>query len=118
MATFPAAPVLLFEGFTQKPPSAVRRTEMDDLFVKQLKRASTVLVKRPVKYLVNSKSDLDAFLTWFNTTINRGADWFDWTDPYDSAVKSARIVNGDIELEPRRKALDRWILSFELEIYA
>lgn len=117
MAAFPAAPVLLINGFEEQPPSAVRRTEMEDLFVKQMKRTSKVLVKRPVQYLIRSKADRDAFLTFVNITINRGADWFDWTDPYDSAVKSARIIDGRIQLRPQRKALDRWVAAFEIETW-
>lgn len=117
MAAFPAAPVLLYDGFEEQPPPAVRRTEMEDLFGKQLKTASKVLVKRPVQYLIKSKADKDAFVVFFNTTINRGADWFDWTDPYDAAVKTARIVGGRISLKPRRKALDRWLLGCEIETW-
>ncbi len=114
---FPAEPVLLFDGFEEQPPAAVRRTETEDHFVKQMKTVSKVLLKRPVQYLLKSKADKDAFLVFFNTTINRGADWFDWTDPYDAAVKTARIVGGRISLKPRRKGLDRWILGFEIETW-
>jgi len=114
---FPAALVLLFDGFQENVSPAVRRTEMEDLFVKQTKTASKVLVKRPVQYLITSKADKDAFMTWFNDTINRGADWFDWTDPYDSVEKSARIVGGQISLRPKRKGLDRWVLGCEIETY-
>ena len=117
MPAFPAAPLLLFHGFEEAPPPAVRRAEMDDRFVKQAKTTSKVLLKRPVQYLIRSKADKDAFLVFFNTTINRGADWFDWTDPYDAAVKTARIAGGRISLKPRRKALDRWILGFDIETW-
>lgn len=117
MATFPTAPVLLFEGLSRVPESAVRRGDMESGPAKQLKTKSRVTHVRPVVYLITSKTDLDAFETWFEDTINMGADWFDWTDPYDSAVKSARIKDGAISLVPQRKVLDRWKLSFEIETW-
>lgn len=117
MAAFPAYPVLLFDGYARKPDAAIKRSDSESGPPKQLKTKSRVLHTRPVTYLLASKADLDAFETWFESTINFGADWFDWTDPYDSAVKSARIAGGAIDPKPQRKALDRWTVSFQIETW-
>ncbi|MDP1673982.1 MAG: hypothetical protein Q8L65_12845, partial [Burkholderiales bacterium] len=113
----PTAPRLLFDGYGRKPDPGVRRGDMESGPAKQLKTKARVLHTRPVQYLLTSKTDLDAFETWFESTINMGADWFDWTDPYDNTVKTARIVGGQIDLQPQRKMLDRWVATFQIETW-
>lgn len=118
MATFPAYPKLLFNGFGEKPDNAIKRSENESGPAKQLKTKSRVLVKRPVSYLLTSAADYASFNTWFKVTINFGADWFDWTDPVDGATKPARISGGNIELKPQRKMLDRWVAEFQIETWS
>lgn len=117
MATFPAAALLLFEGLARMPESAVKRSDNESGPPKQLKTKSRVLHVRLVNYLITSKAELDAWEEWFEDGINLGADWFDWTDPYDNTVKQARIKDGIYRLAPQRKMLDRWKISFEIEIW-
>lgn len=119
MATFPAYAKLGFDGFARDRESALDRTQMESGPPKQLKVKSRVMVARPVVYFFDSLSDYNSFITWFQTTINFGADWFDWTDPVDAAVKTARIVNGKLDKEmPRRKTLDRWQIGFTIETWS
>lgn len=118
MAAFPAYPKLLFQGFTEKPEPAIKRSDAESGPAKQLKTKSRVLVKRSVSYLLASAADRDSFMTWFKVTINFGADWFDWIDPYDNATKPARIVGGDIDPKPQRKMLDRWTVDFQIETWS
>jgi hypothetical protein len=118
MPAFPAYAVLLFDGFKEEPVSAVKRTEMESGPVKQLKTVSRVLVPRPARYLLKSKSDYNAWVTWFRSTINWGNDWFDWTDPHDAAIKTARIVGAKYAAKPTRKDLERWILEFRIETWS
>lgn len=117
MAAFPAYPKLLFDGLRRTPDPAVKRSDNESGPPKQLKTKSRVLHSRPVIYLLTSASDLNAWEAWFESTINYGADWFDWTDPYDGVVKSARIKQGSYALEPQRKMLDRWKATFEIETW-
>lgn len=118
MATFPAYPKLLFDGFDEKPEPAILRTEMESGPPKQALIRSRTMITRSVQYLLESNADYQSFLTWFKTTINYGADWFDWTDPVDDVLKSARIVGGDITPKPTRKNLSRWVVSFKLETWS
>jgi hypothetical protein len=119
MATFPAYAKLGFEGFSQKRESALSRTSMESGPPKHLKVKSRVLVERPVMYFFDTLADFDNFITWFQSTVNYGADWFDWTDPKGSVVRSARIKSGTLEEEkPRRKNLDRWVVRFVLETWS
>ena len=118
MAAFPSYAKILYSGFAVKRRSAVKRTEFEDGFAKQAKRWSRVLVERTVSYGFSSKADYESFITWFNTTINRGADWFDWTDPVTSTIKTARIKGGDLEEEvPESTLLTHWKIRFTLEVW-
>ncbi len=117
MATFPSYGRLLFENFSRDRASGLRRTQMESGPPKQLVTRSRTMVEMPVIYQLGSLADYNSFLTWFNTTINLGADWFDWTDPVDSVVKQARIKEGKISEVPQRKQLDRWKIAFTLEFW-
>jgi hypothetical protein len=118
MAAFPAYAKLAFDGFARERDTAVVRTTMESGPPKQAKIRSRVMLTRPVVYHFDSLADYNSFITWFTTTINRGASWFTWTDPVDSVPKEARIVGGKLEYErPRRKNLDRWEVGFKLETW-
>lgn len=118
MASFPAYATLWMDGFSEKTvPPAVLRTEMETGPPKQIKIRSRAMIHRSVVYAVYSKADYLAFKDWVKTTLNRGTDWFDWTDPVDGSLKSARIVNGDISGEPKDPMLTWWTISFTLETW-
>jgi hypothetical protein len=118
MAAFPSYAKLVFENVSRDRESAVNRTAMESGPPKQLKVKSRVMVERPVVYFLDTLSDYNNFITFFQTTINFGADWFDWTDPVDSVVKLARIKNGKINEVPRRKIFDRWRVAFVIETWS
>lgn len=118
MPTFPAYGKLAFENFQRDRESALQRTQMESGPPKQLKKLSRVMIDIPVIYHLDSAADYSSFITWFQNTINYGADWFDWTDPVDNVVKPARIKNGKLAETPRRKVLDRWKIGFTLEIWS
>lgn len=118
MATFPTYAKLVLEGFKKDRESALQRTDMERGPPKQPRIKSRVLVTRKLTYAFDSKTDYNNFLTWFNTSINRGAAWFDWTDPETSTVKKARIVNGKLsEEKPLNSALSLWQVMFDLETW-
>lgn len=116
-ATFPAYATLLREGYMHDRASAVGRSPMEDGMVKQMKKQSAVLMGRPVTYGFKTKADYLSFITFHTTTINRGNDWFNWTDPVDAVVKLARIVNGKIKEEPDDPMLTYWKVSFNIETW-
>lgn len=118
MATFPSYAVLLADGFAQQRESGVSRTQMESGPPKQLKTKSRVLVRRTVTYALRSLSDYNSFVTWFQTTIHFGADWFTWTDPVDSTAKNARIVSQIDEEAPAVPALTDWRVSFTIETWS
>lgn len=117
MATFPTYANLLNEGFSQQRASAIARTQMESGPAKQLKTLSRVLVTRQITCLFLTKTDFNSFITWFQTTINYGADWFTWTDPVDSASKNARIVGG-LDAEEPVVVLAKWKIRFKLETWS
>lgn len=118
MPTFPVSAVLLQDGFGIERDSAVNRTSMEDGMVKQLKMKSRVLVARSVKYGFRLKADYLAFIVWYQTDINEGADWFDWIDPVDSVTKLARIVSRLSREEPDDPMLTWWTVTFTLETWS
>lgn len=118
MAAFPSYAKLVLEGFSIERESALDRTEMEVGPPKQPVRRTRVMVTRKVTYALDTKADYLNFLTWFNTTINRGSAWFDWVDPQDAATKKARIVNGKLDAEkPLNSALSLYEVSFRLETW-
>lgn len=118
-AVFPHAyALILFEGYAEGRESAVSRAPMETGPVKQLKTKSRVLVTRPVRILLRSNANYESFISWFTDDINLGADWFDFTDPRDNVVRSARIVEGKIDPKPTRKDLARWIVATNIETWS
>ncbi len=118
MSAFPSYLKLANKDFSEEPGEALWRTPMEGGPPKQLERFSRVLVKRAVVYLADTKADYQSFKTWVTTTLNNGADWFDWIDPVDGATKLARIEGGRYKGAPWTPALDRWEISFTLETWS
>lgn len=118
MAAFPAVLKLMRDGFGKSPESIVNRTAMEDGLTKQAKAKARALVPRPVVYAADSKADFATWETFFNTTLNAGADWFDWTDPLDAVVKAARIAQGTYQARPINGALTRWEISMRIETWS
>lgn len=116
MATFPAYAKILQTGFAEQRESALLRTEMEDGPPKQARIKSRVMVTRPVTIQLQTKTDYQNFIAWFSTTINEGADWFDWTDPVSNTVKSTRFVSGTLEATPAG-GLRVWNIQAQLETW-
>ncbi len=115
---FPNGGELLLNGYGMRPASAVLRTAMESGPPKQAKIKSRVMVVRPVQYIY-TETELQAFETWFSgTECNRGASWFDWTDPRDGAAKQVRIIKGEYGVLPHNESEGaplKWIVSFNIE---
>lgn len=118
MAVFPGYAKLYRDPFAEQPQAVVVRTQMEKGPPKQRRRASRQMVQRPVRYALESNTDYQNFMVWYRIAINHGADWFDWTDPVDNAVKPARIVAGTFTGgSPRDKALRLWDVTFTIETW-
>lgn len=117
MADFPSYAKLRPQEFGEEPDSGVSRTPMEDGMQKQLKTKSRVLVARTVVYGFSSKADYQSFKTWYFTTINHGADWFNWLDPVDNTVKLARIVNKIGKGTPINAHLVDWEIPMTIETW-
>ena len=113
---FPSYGKLLRDGYSENPRPAVLRTSMESGPPKQTKIQSRVMVERPVVYQF-TLTEKGTFWTWFTSTINYGADWFDWTDPVDGVTKAARIVGGQIGWQPVSHRGGSWRAAFTLETW-
>ena len=117
MSALPSYVKVLFAGFGEERESGVQRTAMESGPPKQLKVKSRVLVTRECVLWVASKADYLSFVTWFEATINMGADWFDWADPVSGTTKSARIVSLG-SAAPDATVTDGWRMSASLETWS
>lgn len=118
-ATFPSYAKILLAPFGERRQSGVLRTEMESGPPKQFKKLSRVTVQRQAVIRVDSKADYLAFLTWFGTTINQGADWFDWPDPVTGSTVSARIVGGELgAAQPMASIAGGWTIPCVLETWS
>lgn len=117
MATFPAYAKVTMSPFSEKRETALLRSDMESGPPKQAKIKSRVLVERSISILILSKANYIAFVTWFSTTINEGADWFSWTDPVTGMVKDARFVGGGMESTPVAGNMEIWNIPAKIETW-
>lgn len=115
MATFPTYAQILYSGYSQKKESALLRTEMDSGPPKQAKVKSKVMVVRPVKIYISTKSDFISFETWYDTELSNGASWFEFVDPVSGATISARFRNGGYTATPMTPNMENWEIAAEIE---
>lgn len=117
MAALPTYVKILAEGYEKDRASGLVRTQMEDGMVKQLRARTRVLLTRGVTFEFSSLANYQSFITWFQTDIDYGALWFDFTDPEDSVVKSARIVS-KLDKERPIFAASKWRIGVQLETWS
>jgi len=108
---------ILADGYEKDRASAVNRTAMEDGMVKQLRVKSRVLITRSFTVALASLANYQSFITWFQTDIDYGAMWFDFTDPEDSVVRQARIVN-KLDKERPLVGLGQWRIPVQIETWS
>lgn len=114
MATWPASLPQQFEvGARMRRQSGFLRTDTDTGPFKQRKRFTAVSRFWSGTMLMNA-SQKATFETFYATTINEGADAFDFTDPVDASTVSARFTGPPDE--NAEQGVGFWRLSFELEL--
>jgi len=118
MQTFPSYMKALVPGLNKTPVSIVNRSPMSDGLTKQAKIRNRALVSRDVVYMIQSFANYQAWETFFHTSINGGADWFNWLDPVDSVVKLARIVDGEFAARALNGIQTDWEVSFKIETWS
>ena len=113
MAIYPTYGKLLMP-LEEEGKSTVNRTPMEKGAAKQAPKLSLQEIVRSVTYLYTA-AELVTWKTFYRDELNRGADWFDWTDPVDAVVKQARMVNGEFKARPHRGTLAHFYVTFDLE---
>jgi len=117
MAAFPTYVQILAEGYEKDRESAVIRTPFEDGMVKQLRSKSRVLVARSFTAGFDTLANYQAFITWFQTDVDYGASWFDFTDPEDLVVRQARIVN-KLDKERPIFGTGKWRVPMTIETWS
>lgn len=115
MATFPAYAQILYNGYSQKKESALLRTEMDSGPPKQAKVKSKVMVVHSVKIYLSTKADFQSFETWYDTTLDQGSAWFDFTDPVSGSTIQARFRDGGYTAQPMIADMSKWEITAQIE---
>lgn len=79
MANFPSTlPKPVIDGYTGIQDQSFIRTEMEAGSVRQRQRYSAVNTQLNVTWFF-SGTEMASFKTFYDTTINRGTDWFTYT---------------------------------------
>lgn len=113
--SFPTYAKILFNGYSQQRESALLRTEMESGAPRQSKVRSRVMITRTCNIFLPSISDFRNFETWYSTTIQEGALWFNYVDPVSGTTKEARFVGGGYTVTPLASALGGWQVSAKIE---
>jgi len=115
--TFPSIGIFISDSSNYKrmPRGTIVRTNMESGPPKQLTIASQAWIESQVTYIF-TKTEYQTFLTFYSSTLSNGNYWFNWTDPFDSTTKLARIVNGTItDASPTNPQASYWTVKFTLE---
>ena len=110
--TLPAR--LLREGFEERPPALVKRTQMDAGPAKQRRRftAAPRPITGTIALTAAQRAILDAF---FMDELQGGAIAFDWVHPVTRATATFRFVHPDPLIYHPRSA-GRFSAALKLEI--
>lgn len=117
MVAFPSYASLLLQGFNEVRESALLRTEMESGPPKQAKIKSRVMTTRNAQIYLKTRADYLAFLGWYSSSINEGADWFNWRDPVTGATVQARFAGGGFDAAPMAGMCDAWVVKAKLETW-
>lgn len=102
---------LLIDGYSETYADNIIRSNMEVGPAKQRQRISAAVT--PITgSLILTSSEATAFDTFYNTTINHGADQFEWTHPRTGSTCQMRFT-----AVPRLERVESyWRLSMQLEI--
>lgn len=118
MATWPSGMRYDWRDLSETPDSVVERAEMERGVPKQRRIASDSRVEVQLTLHFDTSAEIDAFETWFYTTIKGGQDFFDWPHPRTGATVQARVVGGQLgALSFLRRPLDRAKRSLKIEYW-
>lgn len=116
MATWPSYALLGWNDTAEEMQPIVERSQMERGVAKQRRTQADVVVTCPVTVYFNSAANAALFETWVYTTLNGGADWFDFTSLRTGGTVQMRIVGGDIgALKPSTRTWARSQRSCRIE---
>lgn len=108
--------VIMNADLAESPGENIRRTEMEDGFIKQSRIRSKSLYTYNIRYLMSS-ANYASFLTWYDTTVNHGASFFDFANPITASTEQGRIVGGRWESRPLTTVQNYYVVSMSIEVY-
>ncbi len=116
MAAFPTYLDYSWRDFSESEQSMVIRSEMDRGVPKQRRILSDTMVSVTINVHFRSKKQESDFMTWFDSAIGSGTDWFSWYHPRMETYVIARIVAGSLgPLKPDNKSWSTSQRSMTLE---
>lgn len=113
MATWPTSlpDNFLASAYSESPPDNTIRTKMD-VGPPKMRRRGTAAA-RPIRgTLLMTDAQLATFDTFYDSTLDSGADRFDWTHPRSGSSVEFRFVS-----PPSYSARGRrWVVTVDMEI--
>jgi len=114
MSTWPAnLPGPILEGFSKKRLTGLKSTDMEIGPPRSRRVTTSRYSEVSVKWLF-TQDQYDKFITFFETALHAGSDWFDATWRIDGmrSAKSLRVKGGEFSDERQG---DHWRVSATLE---
>lgn len=96
MAALPSYVKYGWRDMAEQPESVVEAAPMERGIPKHRRTNSDARVDLPLTLHLDTHADIESFLTWFYTTINAGADFFDLVHPRTGATVQARFKSGQL----------------------
>ncbi len=96
METFPTYATIRLAGYAEQLEPGVIVSDMETGPPKLFKSKSRVMLGRRAAIQVFGRANYLAFLAWFGTSLNRGADWFTLADRVRGVNVTARFRRGEI----------------------
>ncbi len=109
-ASLPQTPLL--RGFSQGLEDNLLRTEMD-AGKDKVRRRFTAGIKPVRASTILTTTQKDTLITFYETTINDGADEWDWTDHLNGGTVQYRFLSPP---DIRRLSGTKWEAAMQLEI--
>jgi hypothetical protein len=105
---------LQLNEFLESIRSNVFRTQFESGPPRQSRLFDGIIRIRDMVYIM-TKEGFDEFSTTWFSSINDGADLFDWFDPNTQALVEVRMVNGIYEARPLSQNLTHYEVRFTVE---
>lgn len=116
MAAFPSYARIALADVSMEHRPVSERSEVERGLPRVRRTSSDALVSVLGVVLLRSTADVLAFEDWYYSAAgaNAGMGWFDWRDPRNGTLRSARLASlGAVRPDAGKFRLARWACTIE-----